>query len=248
MRVISQLCLKMCQQPARWTQPASFLAPQTIYIHPPPTEMQMQRVFLGMVSHAKTCNMCLIIKANECSTSASKPLAWLLQDAFTSFSPISHLYNSPPQPFSLRKACQRKSSQVEDIVERLWQAESHSNGSIMSLIMVWVSIIYQGWGPSETKGVEENDDSSAGWQAMMSPHSQWYNKAGAEGGRAPSLPVSLRAEPWGLSHGQTCSSWSAGLENRTWLVASTGPRLAQRRPCLLWNRELGDLTLPREYM
>lgn len=51
------------------------------------------------------------------------------------------------QPFSLRKVCQRKSSQAEDIVELLWQAESHSNGSIMSLIMVWVSIIYQDWAP-----------------------------------------------------------------------------------------------------
>lgn len=40
MRVISQLCLKMCQQPARWTQPASFLAPQTIYIRVSPTEIQ----------------------------------------------------------------------------------------------------------------------------------------------------------------------------------------------------------------
>ncbi len=83
------------------------------------------------------------------------------------------LSSSPPQPFSLRKACQRKSSQVEDIVERLWQAESHSNGSIMSLIMVCISIIYQGWGPGETEEAEENDDCSAGWQAMMSLHSQW---------------------------------------------------------------------------
>ena len=175
-------------------------------------------------------------------------LTLTLQNAFSSFSPLSHLSNSPPRPFSLRKACQRKSSQVEDIVERLWQAESHSNGSIMSLIMVWVSIIYQGWGPGETEGAEENDDYSAGWQAMMSPHSQWYDKAGAEGGQAPSPPVSLRAGPWGLSHGQTCSSRGTGLENLTWLVASTGPRLAQRRPCLLWNRELGDLTLPGDYM
>lgn len=175
-----------------------------------------------------------------------------LLDSFKKHSPLS-LHSSissapPPQPFSLRKACQRKSSQVEDIVERLWQAESHSNGSIMSLIMVWVSIIYQGWGPTETEGTEEYDDCSSGWQAMMSPDSQWYDKAGVEGGQAPSPPVSLWAEPWGLSHGQTCSSWSTGLENHTWLVASTGPRLAQRRPCLLWNRELGDLTLPREYM
>lgn len=42
----------------------------------------------------------------------------------------------------------------------------------MSLIMVWVSIIYQGWGPGESEGAEENDDYRAGWQAMMSPHSQ----------------------------------------------------------------------------
>ena len=78
-------------------------------------------------------------------------LTLTLQNAFSSFSPLSHLSNSPPRPFSLRKACQRKSSQVEDIVERLWQAESHSNGSIMSLIMVWVSIIYQGWAPARPR-------------------------------------------------------------------------------------------------
>lgn len=65
-----------------------------------------------------------------------------------------HLWNSPPLSFSLRKACQRESSQVEDIVERLWQAESHSNGSIMSLIMVWVSIIYQSWGLADTESRE----------------------------------------------------------------------------------------------
>lgn len=85
----------------------------------------------------------------------------------------------------------------------------------MSLIMAWVSIIYQGWGPSAAEAAEENDDCSAGWQAMMSSHSQRYNKAGAEGGRAPSPPVPLQAGPWGLSHGETCSSQSSGLENHT---------------------------------
>lgn len=127
----------------------------------------------------------------------------------------------------------------------MWQAESHSNGSIMSLIMVWVSIIYQGWGPGRLKG---NDDDSAGWQAVMSSYSQWCDKFRAEGGQTPSLPVSLRAGPWGLSNGQACSSRSTGLENHSWLVASMWLRLAQKRPCLLWNGEPDDLTLPREYM
>ena len=177
----------------------------------------------------------------------------LLLDSFKKHFPLffpapHHTTHNPPQHFRLRKACQRKSSQAEDIVERLWQAESNSNGSIMSLIMVWVSIIYQGRGLSEAGRVELNDDCSAGWQVMMSLHSQWYDKARAEGGQAPIPPVSLRAGPWGLSHGQACSSRSTGLENHTWLVASTGSWLTLWRPCIFWNRELGDLTLPRENM
>lgn len=89
MRVISQLCLKMCQQPARWTQPASFLGPpQTIYIHLPPSEMQESVFFfLEMVSKAKTRNMCLITKTNEPSTSASKPLTRVILLFFSPLRP-----------------------------------------------------------------------------------------------------------------------------------------------------------------
>lgn len=64
---------------------------------------------------------------------------------------LSHHCTSPPLPLSLGKVCQRESGLVKDIVECLWQAESHSNGSIMSLIMVSVSIIYQSWGPSDAQ-------------------------------------------------------------------------------------------------
>lgn len=166
----------------------------------------------NLSSNAKTC---LAIKANKCFTSTSQPFAFLLRQAFPCSSAAPHLCDALPRPFSLRKACQRKSSQAEDIVERLWQPESHSNGSIMSLIMVWVSIIYQGWGPTGPREQRQMMTAVLLGSSMMSAHSQRWDEAGAEGGQAPRVPVSLLAGPWGLRHGQTCSSRSSGLENYT---------------------------------
>lgn len=108
MRVISQPCLKICQQ--AWTMGSicQFYCqtnPQTVCF-----QLKFRAVFFLS---------CLVIKANKCFTSTSQPFTFLLQRAFSSSSADSHLCDSPPQPFSLRKACQRKSSQAEDIVERL---------------------------------------------------------------------------------------------------------------------------------
>ena len=146
--------------------------------------------------HAKTLTMCLIIKANGCSTSAFRPLAWLLQDAFSSFLPCPPSHHPQPSPaFSFKKS-------LSEEIKSGWR---HSWASVTG----WKHLK---WVYNESNnGVGKHNLPGQGPQRGRESGGEWWLQRRLAGHDEPSFPMIRQGQSrrWTSSNSASLSAGRA---------------------------------------